>query len=233
MSTEKLEQALQTALIQPVLWEQIPPVFTPLTGDGLRLRTLRKGEIFAETGTPLRSVYLLLGGECRVVNYSREGRQVFGGVVSRPQIFGLFELVNQKAAYTATLEALSACRVLEVEASLAILCLQTRPQAAYYALRFLAEFTDALIERNDRLFLNTHRENLIYYLYGQCCGKPFPVLIPLKKEELAALFGMNLRTLYRKLEQLEQAGMILRQRGKVVVDKACYGRLARQMEEIC
>lgn len=199
---------------------------------GMRSRTVRAGTIIAHGGQPLEKLFLLLGGSCRVLNYSYEGKRVFAGAVSRPQIFGLYELVSGIPTHTATLECMSGCQIVEVSADRALSCLKSRPEAAFGALRFLALFTDDLLRRSNRITMHSERESLLLYFYAACRGKPLPVRIPVKKEELAELLNLNLRTLYRRLDELSAGGFLCRNHGKMEVDEDCWRRISAEISRL-
>lgn len=223
------EEKLEAVILQMLAAVSEPQHSTELkTAEGLHVRILPKGTVFAHSGQPLSKLYLLLSGSCRVLNYSYEGKRVFAGTVSRPQIFGLYELVNGVPEHTATLECVTDCRVVEAESDKALSCLKNRPMAAFGALRFLAIFTDELLSRSNRLTMHSERENLLLYLYTACHGKPLPMRLPVKKEELAELLNLNLRTLYRRLDELEAAGFLHRSHGKIEVDETCWRQIARE-----
>ena len=228
---EKLEAVISMMREETINREGLDALLIT-AGEGLRLRTLPKGTIFAHSGLPLDRLYLLLGGSCRVLNYSRAGRRIFAGVTVRPQIFGLYELVNGIEAYTATLECADPCTILEVRTDIALTCLKNRPGAAFDALHLLALFTDDLIDRMGRLTTDSERESLLLYLYAACRGKPLPVRLSIKKDELAEFLNLNLRTLYRRLDSLEAEGLLLRRGGKIEVDAPCYARIWEEIAEL-
>lgn len=229
---ERLEAVILLMLSDSPAPEEFQALFPTGGEDGMHLRVLRKGEALVYRGMPLTRLFLLLSGSCRAMNYSYEGKRILTGTVSHPQIFGLYELMNDIPEHSVMLECTTNCLILEVRADRALTCLKTRPAAAFGALRFLAMFTSDLISRGNRLTMNSERENLLLYFYTACRGKPLPVRLSIKKEELAELLNLNLRTLYRRLDSLEDERLLLRRGGKIEIDAPCYARIWEEISEL-
>jgi CRP-like cAMP-binding protein len=133
------------------------------------------------------------------------------------------------------LQCVTACLVLEAEANKALTCLKIRPKAAFGAMRFLAMFTDDLLSRSNRLTMNSKRESLLLYFYAASSGKQLPARLSIKKDELDEQLNLNLRTLYRQLDELEAGGFLHRIHGKIEIDAACraqiLGKIGRLVEQ--
>lgn len=223
-TTQALAKLLQTARENPAA---AAGAASSLQGGGIRLRRYAAGQPLAHTGQPLRNVMVLLQGRVSVLKYTREGGVARSGVSAAVQIYGLYELLVGIEAHTATLQAEEDVLCAELSPKLYERALRESHAVALHSLYFLARFTDRMLNRNDRLALNTPYQNLLLSLYDAATGQPLPFTLPGTKAEMAESLGMNLRTLYRQLNRLERQGLLVRHKGKIQVDLACYRKIER------
>ncbi len=185
--------------------------------SGIQVVEYRQGEFPAHTGQLLGGILLQLAGQASVLKYSRQGGLARSGALETPQIYGLYELLNHIGEHTATIQADGPLVCARVPLELYREALKQDHEVALLSLRFLAGFTARMLEQNDKLSLNTARQNLLLFLRDACRGKALPYTIPEKKADIAELLSFNLRSLYRQLRKLEQEGLLTRNKGKIQI----------------
>lgn len=183
------------------------------------------GEYLAHSGQPLRWITLQLSGRATVLKYTLEGGSVRSGAAAGTQLYGLYELLCGLPENTATIQADGPVLCVQVEPELYRSALQKSHAVALYSLGMLAAFTDRMLNRSDRLFLNTPYENLLLYLYDTCAGQPLPARLAERKSHIAETLNINLRTLYRYLDRLADEGVIQRKNGKILLDREGFAAL--------
>ncbi|MEG1858668.1 MAG: Crp/Fnr family transcriptional regulator [Pseudoflavonifractor sp.] len=203
--------------------------YAPFLQGPIRLVSRENGQPIANAGQSIRKIYLLVAGRCYIFKYSVEGKSLLAGVKHQPQIFGLYESLAGNENYTATVEALGTCRLLEMPVDFFLTCLRQDPEVMWAVLGHLAGFVEETLEDRDKLAMNTQRQNLLLYCYDHCAGQVFPVTLREDKALLAEELNMNLRTLYRKLAELRQEALIGSDRGKITITAVQYRKIQRQV----
>lgn len=188
------------------------------------------GEYLFTVYQPLTSVYIMLSGNCCVEKYKESGAVMTDHARYPLQMFGLFEGLAGIGYYTTTIRCTTACTfvVLPVEQCCAIL--RERPALMWMTLRFLSTFIADYIDSSDLLMLNNPDRAILAKLYRGCLGRPLPVTLPYKKEELARDLNMNLRTLYRHLAELYRRGFMSSVKGKLTIDAAQLEKIRQYLD---
>jgi CRP-like cAMP-binding protein len=231
MVDDKLAAALKTAMEQHLDARRIREVYSRFEGSGKRLVLFKRAKVIARTEDSIERVLVLLHGTCNVLKHSVDGRTVLAGTVQAPQIFGLFELINNMDTHTADIETVTDCFCFSISPDLYRDQYEKNMEVMRYSSKFLACFIDQLLDRSDRMTLNSDRQNLLLYCLEACRNESFPVVIAVRKETLAASLNMNLRTLYRKIAQLKDEGLIGSQKGKISIDREQYIRLKLEFDD--
>lgn len=232
MDDDKLAFALRTAMEQRIPSNSIHEVYLKYEGKGLRLITFKKGKVLVRTEDEIGRILILLDGSCKIVKHSNDGRAVLAGTVQAPQIFGLFEMLNNLDIHTADIECVTDCICFSISPKLYRKQYESNIEVMKYSSRFLAYFIYRLLDRSDRITLYSDYQNLLLYCLDACRGELFPVVLTVRKETLASELNMNLRTLYRKIKQMRDEGLIESQKGKIYIDRNQYKMIKQEAYEI-
>lgn len=92
-------------------------------------------------------------------------------------------------------------------------------------VNYLSSFAFEIINKNQRERSNSPKENILNFFYQSSLNKRFPVEINTNRQFLADLFGINIRTLFRYLNDWEEEGLIRRDGQKIVLDKPAFEKL--------
>lgn len=191
-------------------WRQLWPEDRPP-------RRERAGAWLFHLDQPLDSVYILLEGSCCVEKYKRSGG-IFTDSSRRPlQMFGLLEGIAEVRRYTATMRCAADCVYAKVPVGDCLEVLRSSPDLMWLALRFLSSFSVEYMDASDLLILHDPEYMILSRLHRYCLGKPFPVTVRYKKEELASGLNLNLRTVYRYLARFYEAGLLSSSKGKILI----------------
>ncbi|HCG64159.1 MAG: hypothetical protein A2Y31_00130 [Spirochaetes bacterium GWC2_52_13] len=231
MIDEKLAAALRTAMGPRLQPNRIREIYSQFEGTGKRLVAFEKGKVLARREDEIERILVLVKGTCRVLNHGSDGRVVMAGEVEAPQIFGLYEILNGMDHHTADVETETECICFSVAPRLYREQYETSMEVLKFSSHFLATFIDRLLARSDRMTLNTDRQNLLLYCLDACKYERFPTVIVVRKETMAAELNMNLRTLYRKISQLRDEGLIGNHKGKIRIDREQYDTMKRETYE--
>ena len=93
--------------------------------------------------------------------------------------------------------------------------------------------TERILAENEPLLLNNTKDKLLLQLYQYSINQThFPVRIKLKKEELANILNISLRTLYRQLDLLYQEGILSSYHGKIMITEEQFHNIRTHLDEL-
>lgn len=179
---------------------------------------------------PLKDVYILLEGNCGVEKYKQSGAVVTDNTRHPLQMFGLFEGLAGIGYYTATMRCITECVYLAVPIDRCLTLLRSDPELMWMVMQFLSSFLADYIDSSDLLILNDPQTLILSKLYHSCIGKTFPVTVMDKKEDMARDLNLNLRTMYRYLEQFYASGLLGHQKGKITITQQQHMEIAQKLD---
>lgn len=166
---------------------------------------------------PTEYLYILLEGQCCTEKYKSSG-DIFTDNTRYPlQMFGLFEALVGSNYHSVTMKALTDCVCAKIPIDTYLVYIRSRPDFMWMTMKFMASFMTDYFEIYDYMLLHNPKFNVLSKLYRYCIGKSFPVTIPFKKEDLARDLNLNLRTLYRYLDQMYEDGYLSSSKGKIMI----------------
>lgn len=181
------------------------------------LRRKKKGSYLFHIYQPLDFVYILLEGNCCVEKYKQSGAVVTDNTRHPLQMFGLFEGLAGIRHYSATMCCATECVYIQTPIDTFLYLLKSDPKLMWMTMQFLSGFLSDYIDSSDLLILNDPKHIILSKLYRYCLGKTFPVTVHYKKEDLARDLNLNLRTMYRYLDQFYQSGVLSSKKGKITI----------------
>lgn len=187
------------------------------------------GEILIQAESSLHYIHILLNGSCRIEKYGIQGNSLLERNINPLQFFGLYEAIHGLSSHTVSIRCASDCIYLKIPVGPFIACIKKDNQLAWMCLRYLSSFIHKTLSQNDNLLMNDIRQNLLLYIYRQCQEKSFPVILTVKKEELAQELNVNLRTLYRKLNLLYEEDLLTPGHRKIIVTQKQFTHITQEL----
>lgn len=197
-----------------------------LHNESLKVEYAQKNDVLISNEMPSNSIYLLLDGCCCTEKYSPSGKLLKSIAVGPVQIYGLFEAVHPTLSYhTATIRCISFCAYIRISKDRYVNELLSDPLLGWINIQYLSSFINVVLTENDKLLLNNTHDQLLLHLYNQSAGSAFPIIIREKKEELAQILNISLRTLYRHLDTLYKEEILSSDKGKIVITQEQYNKI--------
>lgn len=160
------------------------------------------------------SILLLESGTVEVSRYAREGERILQSFMTAPQCLGLIESLTESPVLSGV-KAVTAGRYYSLRLKDPLF---QNPRVLMLLLRYLASLSEETMRQNALEKRLSKKDRLAYAIYKNTKA-PFPSTLPLKREDLADLLAIPMRSLYRYLNELEEEGCIFRERGKIVVSE--------------
>lgn len=181
------------------------------------VHTYGKNDMIITMNDMLNNIYILVRGEATVFGSLDNN----GGVIARIEpieILGLLELLFNQTRYTAFVMAETDCLVFKIPAAMFHEIIQTNSTSCYYTLKTLARVTAKSMTEAATKRLLSPFDIIGYYLYLQAQHE-LPYTCPHKRENLATILNINLRTMYRHIDSLKNQGFLTIQKGKIIVEQ--------------
>ncbi|MEF9969449.1 MAG: Crp/Fnr family transcriptional regulator [Ruthenibacterium sp.] len=203
-----------------------------LTESGCRMLCIKQGETFIKQGFPIDSVFLVVQGITRIVCCGSNGQMSIQDRLSTPQIYGMTELFNNQKLFTASVLADTQTQALSVPANLFYEAVLSNHTAAHMVILYLNFLTVRNMNFVEVQSLHSLRETLMMYLFNRCRENDLPYVENTTRKMLAETLHINLRSLYRYIDDLQAAGCLALCRGKITINRAQYEKLAACCEEL-
>lgn len=138
----------------------------------------------------------------------------------KTQIFGLMEQLCHQPNYTATVYASSDCCMMRIPAGIFMVGLEISIPLLRLALEDLCVLAERAMNQSELQTLYSPRDYLVFFLNQYCARETtFPCTVNITRKEIAELLHMNLRSLYRYINDLKQDGLFTIVHGKIVISK--------------
>ena len=194
------------------------------------LRRKKKGSYLFHIYQPLDFVYILLKGNCCVEKYKQSGAVVTDNTRNPLQMFGLFEGLAGIKHYSTTMRCVTDCVYIQTPIETYMYILRSDPNLMWMTMQFLSSFLADYIDSSDLLILNDPKHIILSKLYQYCLGKTFPVTVHYKKEDLARDLNLNLRTMYRYLNQFYKSDLLSSNKGKITITQEQHKAIGEFLE---
>lgn len=204
-----------------------------LHNEQLKIEYAEKNDLLISNEMPSKSIVLLLDGYCCAEKYSPSGKLLKSIAAGPIQMYGLFEAVHPTLTkYTSTIRCITPCAYIRIANKRYIDTLLTDPIFGWINIQYLSSFINRVLTENDDLLLHSTQDKLLLYLYQHCVETHFPAIVRVKKEELAQILNISLRTLYRQLDILYAEGLISSNRGKILITEEQYREIGEILDSL-
>lgn len=202
--------------------------------ESTQIITKKKNTIFVEENTPADTVYILVDGTVRAIDYRIRGVVYDYMWFHALKVFGSMEIFFEIPLYMTTLKTVTECTFL------------TMSRANFdkwiwddkNALRMeVARIGDYLLEesRNERVILFLQGADRIIYLLTKSYEAENPkdeYIVNISRQELAERSGFSLKTVNRSVQKLQQDGFIGRNGRRIVINREQYDQMISYLAPI-
>lgn len=177
----------------------------------------RAGEVIFHEGTQPQGVYVVCKGQVKIYKSSRAGHQLTTRVEGPGDLLGQITLLAKDGPYTGTGEALEPSIVSMVNEREFLDFLSRFPHAALALMREMARDVRRGENKARDIAFKPARGRLADTLLRMMRpAKPFPIVVGLKRRDLAEMAGLTIETSVRLLKDFEERGLI-RKRDKDLI----------------
>ena len=175
------------------------------------LKGFKKGSVVVQKGQPSSELYFLIDGRLKVIDYSRDGREIGFMFIEKGNHFGELALIDGKPR-SASIIAAEACSVAFLSKSDAQWLIYNTPSVSEKLLKQLAHMVR---QTNEHVVMlgNTNAMSRICIMLIKLADNNKAGLIhkPPTQTELAAMTNTTRETVSRTLSILTEKGLIKKQ----------------------
>ncbi len=185
---------------------------------GASQKALAKGEVLFAEGEPAGFYYQVVWGEVRMINQIEDGTEFIQGIFGPGQSFGEPPLFGQ-FPYPSSAVASQPSAVYKLPA--AVLTELLREHFGIHQ-NFLVTLSRRLQYKSMQAkemssYSADHQLLTLLAYFKRQAGNPPAFQVPLTRQELGDLTGLRVETVIRTVKQLEQAGKLALQDGKIII----------------
>ncbi len=193
--------------------------------------TARENETIIYQKDPAVYLYMLLSGRAVILNQISWNNDNIIDYVESPHILGLVEYLNNIDYYTAFVVAQTKCIMFRICVSDFVQIIKKDASLCYHTLVIMGKITDSNMNHAERHKTFHSKDILGHYLYLRSMNC-LPYICPLTRSTMAEELHINLRTLYRHIDDMEKKGFLTLRKGKITIEKEHFERLAARYGDI-
>lgn len=178
-----------------------------------------RGATIFRQGEPATSIYVVLNGWVKLYRTSQNGEEAVVGVFAKGESFGE-AVVMAKGRYPVTAQAVTDCRLLQIDGSVLLDLVRRRPELAGSILSSMYIHFHALVGQIEQLKALTGPQRLAEFLLGLATVETgeCSVRLPYDKALVAGRLGMKPESLSRAFAQLRKVGVAVNQGDATISD---------------
>lgn len=200
-----------------------PDIFKPFLNERITVRVIPKGTYFVMAGQSINYIYYIVQGSYYLMRNSDGGRINLAAKKEVPQFVGLRSINDPKELFFANHYALEPCLVIEFDKHYFWKCVRDSGELGIEVIKNLEASLFTAANRSDHMIFFTAKEKLMLYIleyrekYRTAEG---PCVVNVKNEFIADAIGVNIRTLYRIIDELKQEGLVtVKKRNMIVTEE--------------
>lgn len=193
----------------------------------IRRHVIKKNIAPAETillkGSEVSHVYILLQGFVRVSNDFINGHRYSFAEFGPPSLIGEVEVLAGQSRSAATVEAITACRILSLPAETFLNWLRGDVELALLMARLVAAKFYPTSNNNGTIKFIPALQKMESYLlqtYGSTASGSTKFILHKGRQQIADEIGTSIKTVNRCANELKAAGFITLLHGKITINPA-------------
>lgn len=198
-------------------------------------RSIEEDEFFFFQGDPAQYLYVLIGGQVKLVQSSPNGKQVNIRTIQPWEMFAALGAVRKDATYPASAQAIQDSAALVIRSDFMSALMQSRPYLAVGLTRLMTSLMQDIQVRYRELATERVEQRVARTLLRLAAqgsqDKVQDVEMEYSRQDLAEMTGTTLFTVSRTLSEWEKLGIIEAGREKIrIKDPDRLTKLADQSE---
>lgn len=196
-----------------------------------QLVTIEKGEVILYQKDPVKYFYLLLSGRTVIMNHIAWSIDNIIDYVEPPHILGLVEYLLDIPTYTASVIAETPCVLFRIAASEFIQLIRSNNNLCYSTVVVMGKVSHCNMNCAETHRVFHPKDMLGYYLFMQA-KHSVPYIYPFTRKALSEELNINLRSLHRYINYMQECGYLTIRKGKIVIEQKHLDNLATRYGDV-
>lgn len=201
--------------------------------QALHLQQLKKGTIFIREDDPVETIFLLIKGHVRAVDYRILGIAYDYMRFEPIKAFGSMEILLERDVYKSTLSTYTDCLFLTVEKQKYEKWLKNDKNALLMEIKSMGTYLlDQAQKERAFLFLQGVDRMILLFirLYEQEADKK-KCQLRITRQELSENSGLSVKTVNRSIKQMEEKDYITKKGYTIEISQQQYGQMKAYIAE--
>lgn len=206
------------------------PAYVVQSAERIRIPSKKT---FINAGEKCSSVYILLKGKVRALDYQKSGNLYAFKEFYPSHIMGDYETLGKAKDYVISVSAVTSCEMLVLPAAIYLKWMHEDNHALMIRVENLMQELLQETKENRKYFFLNSRERLLLYLIEEFEEHDRIKNLKIKKtqEEIAERLGVDKRTVQRSIKDLKDEGMISLVGGKILISEIHYMKMKLYEQE--
>ncbi|PKM73376.1 MAG: hypothetical protein CVU91_05475 [Firmicutes bacterium HGW-Firmicutes-16] len=200
-----------------------------LMQNGCSFQTFAPSQKLISCGTAVNKVFILVNGSCLIVCHNQDGKASVQDSLQAPQIFGLTELISEQQSYSASVIGDRTGMVLAIPSALFLRAIRHNLATDQAVIKYLTYLARRNMDAWECCNLYAPKDALSLHLYDWSKDQQLPYTLKMGRLDLAEFLHIQLRSLYRYLDDLKKQGLCCVVNGKITITEANF----RALENYC
>ena len=197
----------------------------------LTIREVEKDTAVLDSGEMSGKVLVIISGSCNVISYSVDGKVSILDHLEPFHVLGLLEVLNRKSYIGASVVTDCESIFIEMTADFFVESMLSNKNASLSIMQYLSKLAVRTMDKIEHYSFNNKQHALAVHLYELARDNQLPYTVTIKREVLAEILHINLRGLYRYINQLKELGFLSVNKGKIVISLDQFKRLEKFCRE--
>lgn len=205
--------------MKPLLDKLSPDTAAVLDRRGRRHFYAGGQAIFIE-GTDASFLPIVISGVIKMVNTPKVGKEVILGIFRSGEMFALPPVFDE-GPYPASAYAVEDTELLQIDRADFLKILRESPEFAFAVISWMSEMLreKSLMIRNFAIASPERRIGHVLIKLVRDQSKPYPVTIPVRRQDIAEMAGLTTETTIRAIRRLADKKLVRIVRGKIMIDE--------------
>lgn len=206
MEPKTISALIKTQLFNNISEDTLQEIFSSVKYD---IKEYSSGYLIAAEGEECVSIGIILDGNVEIQKTYASGKVVTLTRLTSGNIFGEAIVFSRKNLYPATITALNYTKVMYIDAESIIVLCSHFPIVMHSFLELLSDKILLFNKKIKVLSFSTIRQKISSFLLDEFQKQKNPTIkIPLSRQELAELMGIQRPSLSRELIKMREDGLI-------------------------
>lgn len=218
-----MDEKVKELIRQSNLFKDVSPDIFERVLEASVVRSVEEDGFYFMQGDPATHAYVLVEGRVKMIQITPNGQQITLRIMTPGQTYGGIALLNPKAGYPATAQAVEDSKALAWDTAHLRELVEKDPSISLNVMSLMHGYISELQERQKALVTDRVEQRIARILLklaaqsGRKIDEGVLIDLPITRQDIAEMSGTTLFTVSRTLNEWERGGLLEIGRERVVI----------------